>query len=346
VSDWPLVAKLAARHRVSPWILAAISRAAIAEVIPEDVLESLRSDSWTFSVITLSLSQGLDEVLTALSEAEIPVVVLKGAVVAETLYPDPSYRPYTDIDLLVPVERNVDVNATCLALGYELEENHGGLEAARHDTSEHAYESLYVHPKQGIRIDVHYDHLQIGLRPAELGGLWQRRQPWQHRSASASALAPCDLFITLAVHLHRHGFDRLIWFKDLDLFIRKYGEKLDWRWVEKTAVSEGISASLQQSLFRLSHILETPLPAPARRLAKRTHSTFIGSLLWPEEDLFRLRTRPERWRRAVQFVPWDGLRGALPSMLIMGRRVEKARALWRRLRGKPRLDRDARVPRR
>lgn len=43
----------------------------------------------------------------------IPVVVLKGGALAFTLYPDASWRPLTDIDLLVPEEWLEDA----LALG-------------------------------------------------------------------------------------------------------------------------------------------------------------------------------------------------------------------------------------
>jgi hypothetical protein len=62
-------------------------------------------------------------------------------------------------------------------------------------------------------------------------------------------------------------------------------------------------------------------------------------LFWRESDLYSPVARRQRWRRAVQFVPWDGVRGALPSLLIMGRRGDKARSLWRRLRSRSHVER-------
>ena len=41
------------------------------------------------------------EVIKALQDSGIPVIVLKGAALLETVYPDPGTRPMADIDLLV-----------------------------------------------------------------------------------------------------------------------------------------------------------------------------------------------------------------------------------------------------
>jgi hypothetical protein len=138
-----------------------------------------------------------------------------------------------------------------------------------------------------------------------------------------------DLFLSLAVHLHRHGFERLIWFKDLDLIIRRDGEGLDWRWLDETARDEGVAASLQHTLWLLRRLLDTPLPESAAALARVSR---LHRLLWRERDVVEAGERRGRWRRAVQFAPAEGLRGALPSLLLMGRRSDKLRALWRRAR--------------
>ena len=67
----------------------------------------------------------------------------------------------------------------------------------------------------------------------------------------------------------------------------------------------------------------------ASALANMTGASIFHRLLWREEEVLNLGVG--RWRRAVQFVPRDGLRGALPSVLVMGRRPDKLRALTRRL---------------
>ena len=44
------------------------------------------------------------EVSSAMEEAGVPTVVLKGAAIAASFYPDPSWRSYGDLDLLVSAE--------------------------------------------------------------------------------------------------------------------------------------------------------------------------------------------------------------------------------------------------
>jgi hypothetical protein len=140
----------------------------------------------------------------------------------------------------------------------------------------------------------------------------------------------------LAVHLHRHGFNRLIWFKDLDLFVGRFGGQIDWAWLGRAAAADGVALSLNLALRRVAGLLGTELPDGARRLTAGSPSVFLSSRLWNETEALRIDARRGRWRRAVQFVPGDGVRGALPSLLLMGRRLEKIRALQRRWRSKGR----------
>jgi hypothetical protein len=263
-------------------------------------------------------------------------MVLKGPVLAELLYEEVALRPYTDIDILVPADQSCEADRIFRDLGYVVEEDHGGLTAPHADTNEHAFEMLYIRAEPPARLDVHFDHLQIGLRPNELPELWERSEPWKYQKARARVPAVGDLFLLLAVHLHRHGFSRLIWFKDLDLLIRRFGNQIDWESLGRRAASEGVSLSLNLALQRVAALLGTDLPQNARQLAGRTPVSFVSSLLWNETDALRIDARGGQWRRAVQFVPRDGVRGVVPSLLLMGRRLEKIRALQRRWRSKGR----------
>ncbi len=327
VRRWPALAELAATHRVAPWLLRVLLQVEDRSVFPAAFLDSLRATTLSQTIFTLALECALEQALGALEAVGVPAIVLKGPVVAEGFYADPSLRPYTDMDILVPVEDQAKVSAVVEGLGYVLEEDHGGLAAPHAGSNEHAFELLYVQPESQARLDVHLDHLQLGLRPQGLAGLWERSEPRCFGAARARAPSAADHFLVLAVHLHRHGFNRLIWFKDLDLFIRRFGDAVDWDELARTAAAEGVSASLRLCLRRVSRLLGTPLPPAARRLARASLVGLIAAALWPERELFRIEARRDRWRRAVQFVPREGVRGAVPSLLLMGRRGEKLQAL-------------------
>jgi hypothetical protein len=133
------------------------------------------------------------------------------------------------------------------------------------------------------------------------------------------------------VHLHRHGFDRLIWFKDLDLMVRR-GD-LDWARIDALADAEGCRDSLVAALEYLGMVLKTPLPPEAQEMLKRRSrlSRWLFHRAWKPAEVVALAPR-RRWRmrRAVQFAPETGLmRGGLAAFLFTGRRRDKVRVLLR-----------------
>lgn len=60
----------------------------------------------------------LREVVTALTAAGIDSVVLKGGVLAHTIYPEPGLRPMDDLDILVPPDRIEAARSVLLDLGF------------------------------------------------------------------------------------------------------------------------------------------------------------------------------------------------------------------------------------
>jgi len=64
------------------------------------------------------LSREMDRLLAALHEADIPAILLKGAILAENLYPNPALRPMSDLDILVPHDRVLDAREVLERLGY------------------------------------------------------------------------------------------------------------------------------------------------------------------------------------------------------------------------------------
>ena len=58
------------------------------------------------------------QVQTALAEANIPAMWIKGSALAHTIYPKPSLRPMCDLDVLVPYDRREAAFEEVTQLGY------------------------------------------------------------------------------------------------------------------------------------------------------------------------------------------------------------------------------------
>jgi len=134
-----------------------------------------------------------------------------------------------------------------------------------------------------------------------------------------------DQVVQLSVHAHKHGFNRLIWFKDLDLLLRQHASQVNWKLVEEVAHKEGVTASVWYALQLTQAVLGTALPPTAPRLAPRGLVRLLYSAMWPAARVCNLQGL---WRRrAVQVYVAESWRGTLPSLVMMGRRGDRVRLI-------------------
>ena len=99
----------------------------------------LRAARRLVAVDNLRLRRELRRVAGALTEVNIPVLALKGIVLASAAYGDPSLRPMTDLDVLVPPGERENAVRALQKLGFDypeglpilLQEWQNGREKAR-----------------------------------------------------------------------------------------------------------------------------------------------------------------------------------------------------------------------
>lgn len=212
----------------------------------------------------------------ALGAHQLRGVALKGALLAERLYSDPSARPTTDIDLLVE-ERDLDRAARALcAIGYtpsqDPSETH--FRAAGH----HLH---LLHPAAPC-IELHF-HAYRGF------GRILRSEPLLGRSVvtsgftSVRVLEPEDELLYLAVHAAGHRFMRLGWLYDLLLLVRR----LDGRsqTIARTRAMEtgmsrpfALALELVEALFGVRASTDRQALAYRRRLLSTLTEEPSGSL--------------------------------------------------------------------
>jgi hypothetical protein len=240
----------------------------------------------------MCLYRELGSVLEELRGAEIPVIVLKGAALAVTLYPNIGLRPMSDVDLLVPRARLAEAVRCLKALGYvkPYPEIAAGLNALA---------GIHVHLRGGCDT-----HLVVELHWSLVGGERDRYAPsmnwfWEQTEllslrrgveepGSGGELSPlrsCTLaplltltptahLLYLAAHLmlqHGGAKAQLIWFYDIDLLIRREADRLDWDELLCRAREFRWEIALHAALQGAQERFGTPLPRDfLNALAKTT----------------------------------------------------------------------------
>jgi Uncharacterised nucleotidyltransferase len=324
VTRWDDVVATAIRHRMTAYVAEAALRCQLR--LPEGVSRRLDREALSLLARVMLLSATLDRVIEALGAAGVPFIILKGAALARTLYPSALLRPYDDIDLSVSPRHEEEAAAVLRGLGFdEVPPEEAGAGDGDEAWPGVGLHRMFLAPETRAVVELHAEALQLGIAPACEDGRWLRARPIPSL-AGARMLSPEDQVVHLAAHVHKHGFERLIWLKDLDLLVRAHRDRLDWELARDVAVREGVGASVWMALTLAAELLGTPLTgAPLARLRPRGLTRALYRLVWPTTRIVGLRgfTRI----RAVQFRPSDSWRGMLPGLVLMGRRLTRARAL-------------------
>jgi hypothetical protein len=322
--DWSSTVRVAAEHRVLGYIGRAAAESGVR--LPAAVQETIRGNALIQTGDGLRMETQLRRLAAAFARVEVPVIVLKGPALARTLYPTINLRPYADLDLTV---RDLDEDAAVgVLLDNGFHEMVDPFERARrphraHDGHEGHYHRRFENPDGSVLVELHLDPLQLGLKTVCEAGRWQRAVSLPG-VPGALMLGPEDQVVQLSVHAHKHGFERLIWLKDLDLLVRQLGDTLDWSLVAEVARSEGVCGSVWYALRLTQKLLGTPLPADVQALRPAMPVRMLYRLVWPLGSVAGLHAKMRR--RAVQFRAAESLRGMLPATLLMGRRRARTRA--------------------
>jgi hypothetical protein len=344
VGDWDAIVRCAALHRAVGYVQQAAARYGVA--LPAPVESALRTSTVGVTLHLLRLNVELKRVTAALAAAGVPVIVLKGPAIAPGLYATPVLRPYDDLDLVVRPEDEAAAVAALRGSGF-VEQRWAAqdLEQARMAQVEELTKkerAFWTADRQSL-VELHVDTLRLFLRAAGEAARWQRAVPAPH-APGALMLCPEDQLVQLSVHGHRHGYSRLGWLKDLDVFVRAYAAQLDWELVRASAAEEGVQATVWYSLRLTAALLGTPVPPSALiRLRPAGPLPALYGALWPTTVLGHCPVFFQRRAlRELRRQHW-ALCGVLPRVLLMGRRGERARAWLRLLRRRDDIRRQARA---
>jgi len=252
VSDWERLLEAARAEGVAGvlWYYLALPETDVSAELKKDAARSQGFQRLAETRLRLAL----DEILLALAAAGIRSVPLKGTVLGDRIYPAPSLRPCSDIDLLVAECDVARASEVLRGLGYNGEE--GALEQWYRENHHHIH---FIRP-QTPAVELHF-RATTGfgtIVPAE--DFLLRAVPYHLLDGGAAwVLSPEDELIYLGVHAARHLFEALFWLYDLKLFLRSYSH-LDWSLMSTRASSLGVVGALALALDMVEHRLAVPIP--------------------------------------------------------------------------------------
>lgn len=281
VADWPTAVELATRHGVAGLIQRQLAAHDLLKRVPWRERMALERWRRTREGLQDAVDSQVDQMLTAMAADGVTPVVLKGAALATTLYPERGLRSMADIDLLVRPEAAPAATDALLRLGF------GRRELYYSDAFNAAHGYHLVFRPSGPRrlaVEVHWG-LASGIERRNrltATALLRRSIPQRigrvggRPGRDACVLAPASLLVYLAAHAgtEGHAFGRLAWLADLAVAAR-HTTDMDWLGVlalaklSRTRAVTYCALALARSLLgakvppTLLEILRPPLPVLA-----------------------------------------------------------------------------------
>jgi hypothetical protein len=259
---WSDVARLAQNYGFGPLLHAAIQENGLD--VPREIGDPLQEAYYQLAAANAVRFQELARVLTTLSAAGIPVLVLKGALLAETVYGNLALRPMSDLDLLIPRERIHEIPQILAPLGYRLNAGEAGYSFA-YDTLFCGEIILYKEtPVLPVVLDVHWHLLAVEwfhhTARVDLEALWERVCPLSIDGTPAQQLCPEDNLLHLCLHAGiSHSYVYLLNLIDIDRTIAAC-QDLDWDRFLDRARDFQVRSAVYFGLHFTRDLFDTPIP--------------------------------------------------------------------------------------
>ena len=286
--DWDYVAKTACTHGIAPLVYRSLQRSGVASLLLPAPAKRLRGAYYGTAARNALLYHEVHKVLMALREKNIEAIALKGAALAETVYPHRALRPMSDIDLLVRKEKVTEAETKLLDLGYMFQE-HG---KTKQYYQEHHYHWVFT-KRSTISIEIHW-HIKRPTDPfrVDIDGLWERAQPVKIAGIDAPVFSLEDLLLHLCQHLWKHkltgGIRPLC---DIAGVTTHYRDKIDWSKMAKTSSEWEMNSCSYLGLWLARELLDAPIPESFLKDLKPVNfnTEFIG---WRGKDFSQMEKVP------------------------------------------------------
>ncbi|MHB8143662.1 MAG: nucleotidyltransferase domain-containing protein [Thermoleophilia bacterium] len=251
--DWDNLIDTARRHGLAPLLFKTITDTGVHDRVPPLALKKLKSAYLSSLLGNQILYRELSAPLAAMAAEEIPVILMKGAALCQTIYSDMALRPFGDLDILVPRDRVEPCRRILADLGFELI---CGIyfPVSDEDNSRVGCEWSYQH--DGKILELHWDLINL-LEPfrVDINTFWKGAQPIEISGNNALVMSPEAQLLHLCLHQFKHRWEHLRDLVDISILIEKQGSEIDWRGLAATARSQKLGRCFYYTVNLCHHVL-------------------------------------------------------------------------------------------
>lgn len=284
--NWDSFLDLTIHHRIFPIVypkLIDINK----DIFPSSIFNQLKGLYEHNTLKMLYLSSVMKDVCNLFTQNNINTLVLKGPILGSDLYGDISLRTSGDLDVLVPIKELDKVNKLLEDLGYEKDDY---IQTILGDWRWRHHHVTYIHPKTGVKLEIHWRLNPGPGREPSFKELWNRKRTENFSKQPIYILGREDLFLFLVSHGARHGWSRLRWLLDIYQLSNK---KLNWGVLTKLLVKYNYTQLGGQAILLNIVLLDMIPTKEMSEIARDFHARKIAKLtIYYLERMVNLHNEP------------------------------------------------------
>jgi putative nucleotidyltransferase-like protein len=214
---WERLRTTAERHQVQGLLWETVQRSPWAEKVPAETGAALRLEFHRHGLRNQMIRKRIVEILATAERKGIPLLLLKGAVLAWSAYANPGHRTLGDVDLLAREEDFAGLREVLAAAGYHTQIP--SLEPGDLPWYAHCYRQIRFAAARVPPLEIHFRLLNLG-RPPPSEPAWEDARCIPFAGRQALIPSPERFLLHLCLHAQQHGFALLRLLVDVGLWQR------------------------------------------------------------------------------------------------------------------------------
>ena len=226
-----------------------LKKLSLLESLPPSINRKLENRFLSNTAHNIIHLENLARLAKKLSKQKVPLMILKGAALCDTVYPHIGLRTFCDLDILIRKKDIQKVMGVLTKLDYSISHSH-----ARH------HFSAYQESNHSLPLEVHWDLVneaspfQKYAFQLSLEKFWQDAMSFEFRETEALWLSPEHQLIYLSVHMLKEGYSSRKWLVDLYYLLKFFRGGIDWNKLFEECEKYQVKRPLYYALSTLEEI--------------------------------------------------------------------------------------------
>ncbi len=324
--DWGKIVTRAIACDVAPMLYHRLRNLPAVRLVPPPAMDRLKKSYQWHAGRNLNLYGKLQEVRDAFAREKIPLILLKGAVLADLVYGNVALRPMRDLDILVKKNDLDAADELLQRMGYTPSEAYRPEQWFRN----FHHNIPYLSRDRSLILELHHN-IVLPAAPVTIAAedLWQDARTVEVMNDTALVLSPEKLIVHLCVHLaYDDRFYRsLRSLTDIAATIAFYKENIDWTKFTSDVRAYNADRSVYYALWLACALVDAELPLAVLESLARSKG---NSLLNDRILKFVIQRSISSFENEHTVIPAWAVKSVCSELIVSGTLWQSAAGLLKR----------------